>query len=196
MSALIQAIYDHIIRAAAHKYAMWYLGAVAFVESSFFPIPVDAMLFPMVLAKREKAWRMAFVCTVCSVAGGVFGYAIGLFFYDTLGRPLLEFYGYLGKFEEFAVHYNEWGAWIVFGAGLTPFPYKVITIASGVTQLDLLVFVVASAVARGMRFYAVAWLCWYFGPAFRQLIERNLALWTTILFMFLIGGFLAIKWLL
>jgi membrane protein YqaA with SNARE-associated domain len=150
----------------------------------------------MVLADRAKAWRIALVATLASVAGGLLGYAIGSLFFDALGQPILEFYGKADKFDEFAVMYNDWGAWVVFGAGVTPFPYKVITIASGVTRLDLLVFVLASVAARGIRFFAVAGLLWYFGPPIRRLLEKHLGLISIVFFVLLLGGFAAIKWLL
>ena len=130
-------LYDWTMAQAAAPYALWMLALIAFVESSAFPIPPDVLLIPMVLAMRDRAWLIAGVCTLASVAGGFFGYAIGALLFDAFGRPILELYGYIDQFAEFRTSYNEWGAWIVFFAGLTPFPYKVITIASGVTGLDL-----------------------------------------------------------
>ena len=183
------------MRAAAHKRANYWLALISFIESSIFPIPPDTMLIPMVLADRRNAWRAAGICTVASVLGGMLGYAIGALLYEAIGLPLLEFYGYAEKFASFTDQYNEWGAWIVFGAGITPFPYKVITIASGVAHLDLAVFVIASVLARGLRFYLVAALCWKFGPAVQNTIEKNLGLWTTAGFLLLVGGFVLIKFL-
>jgi membrane protein YqaA with SNARE-associated domain len=133
------------------------------------------------------------VCTIASVAGGFLGYAIGALLFDAFGRPILEFYGYLDKFAEFQASYNAWGAWIVFFAGLTPFPYKVITIASGVTGLDIWTFAIASVFGRGMRFFAVAALLWWFGPPIKWFIERNLGWLTIAFFVLLFGGFLAVK---
>ena len=173
---------------------MWWLGVIAFFESSVFPIPVDAMLIPMVVANREKVWIAATVCTIFSVIGGLFGYAIGLFFFEAIGEPILNLYGYLDKFSDFSEQYNEQGAIIVLIGGLTPVPYKVITIASGVTKLDLAIFTAASVFARGVRFFAVAWCFWYFGPAFRRTLESNLAFWTGLMFAVLIGGFVAAKY--
>lgn len=146
--------------------------AVAFIESSFFPIPPDVMLIPMVLAAPAKAWRIAGIATAASVLGGAFGYAIGVFFFDLIARPILTFYGYMHQFDVFKDYYHEWGAWIVFGAGITPFPYKVITIASGVVHLDFAVFMLASVVARGMRFYLVAWLLKKYGEPMKDYIEK------------------------
>jgi membrane protein YqaA with SNARE-associated domain len=147
----------------------------------------------MVLAARHRAWLIAGVCTVASVLGGFLGYAIGALLFETLGQPILELYGYLDKFADFQARYNEWGAWIVFGAGLTPFPYKVITIASGVTLLDPVTFGIASVLARGLRFFAVAALLWWFGEPIRLFIERNLGWLTVLFFVFLFGGFLVLR---
>lgn len=191
---MLRPFYDWTLRVAADKRADWWLALVSFVESSVFPIPPDVMIVPMVLADRARAWRVATVATIASVLGGLAGYAIGYLFFDTLGQPILDLYGYAEKFATFSTSYNEWGAWIVFGAGLTPFPYKVITIASGVTQLDLLVFTIASVIARGMRFFAVAGLLWWFGPPIRRFIEKYLGLLTFAFFALLIGGFVALRY--
>lgn len=195
MQRLLRSLYDWTMRLAAHRRAPWALGTVSFVESSVFPIPPDALLVPMVLAERSKAWFYATLCTVTSVLGGLAGYLIGFLLFDTLGRALLNFYGYQAQFDQFASNYNEWGAWIVFIAGVTPFPYKVITIASGVTQLDLVVFMVASVLARGTRFFAVAGLLYLYGPPIRDFIERRLGLVATVSTAMLLGGFLAIRFL-
>lgn len=181
---------------AGHRHALAALALVAFIESSVFPIPPDILIIPMVLAAREKAWRIALVCTAASVIGGLGGYGIGYFLYETVGGPLLEFYGYADKFRQFQSYYHEWGAWIVGGAGLTPFPYKVITIASGVANLDMVVFIVASVLSRGLRFFLVAGLLWYFGEPIRTFIEKNLGILTIVFFVLLLGGFVAIKFLL
>lgn len=190
---MLQLLYDRTIELSAHRHALWVLAAVAFIESSVFPIPPDVLIIPMVLAARDKAWKIAAVCTVFSVLGGLAGYGIGFFLFDTIGQPLLDFYGYGDKFAKFQGYYNEWGAWIVSGAGLTPFPYKVITIASGVTQLDPFVFTVASVLSRGARFFIVAGLLWYFGQPIRVFIEAHLGKLTIAFFVLLLGGFLALK---
>lgn len=181
---------------STRPYAIWMLAAISFIESSVFPIPPDVLLIPMVLAARTRWLKIAFVCTVASVLGGMLGYAIGFFLYEGVGRPVLEFYGYAKKFAEFQGSYNEWGAWIVFIAGVTPFPYKVITIASGVTQLDIVTFSVASVLARGLRFFVVAALLWWIGPPIRAFIEKRLGLVFTVFVVLLIGGFVALKFLL
>ena len=192
---MLKRFYNRTMALAAHRHAKWWLALISFVESSIFPIPPDVMLIPMVLARRTDAWRIAAVCTVASVAGGCAGYAIGFFLFDAVGRPLLEFYGQMAAFDEFRAGYNEWGAWIVFGAGITPFPYKVITIASGVTGLDFLVFTIASVLARGLRFFLVTALLWYFGEPIRGFIERHLGKLTVVFFVLLLGGFVLVKYL-
>ena len=192
---MLQCTYDWTMRLSARPNAIWALTGIAFIESSFFPIPPDLLLIPMVLAARTQWLKIAMVCTIASVLGGMFGYAIGYYLYDGIGRPVLEFYGYAAKFEEFQSRYNEWGAWIVFIAGTTPFPYKVITIASGVTQLDLATFTGASVLARGLRFFIVATLLWWIGPPIREFIEKRLGLVFTVFVILLVGGFVAIKYL-
>ncbi len=191
---MLRRLYDWTMALSAHPKALWALAAVSFVESSFFPIPPDALLIPMALAKPARAWRIALVCTVSSVVGGMFGYAIGYFAFEAIGRPMLELYGYGSKFAEFRDWYNAWGAWAVFIAGLTPFPYKVITILSGVTALDLAVFTIASVLARGLRFYLVAALLWWFGEPIRIFIEKRLGLLTVLFCVLLVGGFVVARY--
>lgn len=192
---MLRRLYDMVIDLAAHPKASWLLSVVAFAESSIFPIPPDAMLIPMVLAERAKAWFFATVSTISSVLGGAAGYAIGYFLFELIGRPILGFYGYEEKFASFASQYNDYGAWIVFFAGVTPFPYKVITIASGATALNFWIFMAASVAARGLRFYIVCGLLYWFGPPIRSFIERRLGLVTTLFLVSLVGGFIAIKFL-
>ncbi len=181
---------------AAHKRASWALGGVSFIESSVFPIPPDALLIPMVLADRRKAWFYAFLCTITSVLGGVLGYFIGFYAFDQFGQPLLEFYGYVDKFSVFQNKYAAWGAWAVFIAGITPFPYKVITILSGVAALDPLTFIISSVLARGLRFFIVAGVLWKFGEPMRTFIERRLGLLTILFCVLLVGGFVLAKFIL
>ncbi len=192
---MLRRLYDFTMSLAAKPRAKWFLGGVSFIESSFFPIPPDVLLIPMVLANRQEAWRLAFLCSVTSVLGGLFGYLVGAFFFELIGAPIIDFYGYANKFAEFSAYYNEWGGWIVAFFGLTPFPYKVITIASGVTQLDILVFIVASTLSRSLRFFVVAGLLWKFGSPIQTFIEKYLGLLTVLFFILLIGGFVAIKYL-
>ena len=195
MGKLLWQLYDWTMGLAAHPHALWALFAIAFIESSFFPIPPDILIIPMVLAARHRAWRIAAVATAGSVLGGYFGYGIGAFFFETLGEPVLAVYGYEEKFQSFADYYNAWGAWIVGAAGFTPLPYKVVTIASGVTALDPAIFGVASVLSRGARFFLVAALLWYFGEPIKLFIERYLAQLTILFFVLLFGGFVALKYL-
>ena len=190
---MIRRLYDWTMDLAARKNAVWVLAAVAFVESSVFPIPPDVLLIPMILAARNNAWRYAAICTIASVLGGMLGYAIGAGLYEGVGRPVLDFYGYGAKFADFTSQYNEYGGWIVFMAGVTPFPYKVITIASGVTNLDFGTFTIASVLARGLRFFVVAALLYYIGQPIREFIEKRLGLMFTLFCVLLIGGFVLLK---
>jgi membrane protein YqaA with SNARE-associated domain len=191
---MLRGLYDWALRLAAHRRAKAWLAALSFAESSFFPIPPDVMLVPMVLAERERAFRIAFICSAASVLGGLAGYAIGAGLFDAVGKPLLDFYGYSEQFQRFTAQYHEWGAWIVAFAALTPFPFKVITIASGVAGLDLMVFFVASLVARSLRFYVEAALLWKYGAPIRGFIEKHLGLLTLVFFVLLVGGFAVIKY--
>ena len=190
---MLHGLYGWTMKWAAHRHALAALFVVAFVESSVFPIPPDILIIPMVLASREKAWRIATVCTVASVLGGLAGYGIGYFLYESVGRPLLDFYGYGTQFSAFQARYNEWGAWIVAGAGLTPFPYKVITIASGVTGLDIVAFGLSSLASRGLRFFVEAALLWRFGAPIRNFVETHLNRLAILFFILLLGGFLALR---
>ncbi len=192
---MLRALYDWTMNLAASRHADKALAFVSFVESSVFPIPPDALLIPMVLSERARAWWYAFVCTAASVLGAMLGYAIGALLFEAVAEPILNFYGYGAKFEAFAAKYNEWGAWAVLIAGLTPFPFKVITIASGATKLSFVVFIVASIVARSIRFYAVAGLIYYFGPPVREFIEQRLGLVFTVSLAVLIGGFALVKYI-
>ena len=190
---LTRRIYDHTLNLASRKNALTWLFVISFIESSFFPIPPDIMIIPMVLATPKEAYKIAGVATVASVLGGYFGYFIGVYGFELIARPLLEFYGYMKQFGEFENYYHEYGAWIVFGAGITPFPYKIITIASGVVRLDLVVFTIASVIARGMRFYFIAWLLKRCGDPMKVFIEKNLNLLSILFLLLLIGGFAAVK---
>ncbi len=193
---MLRRLYDWTMDLAGRPYALWALAVISFVESSIFPIPPDVLLIPMILAARQRAWIIALVCTLASVAGGVAGYAIGALLFDTVGQPIVEFYGYIDRFQEFQAGYEEWGAWIVAGAGFTPFPYKVITITSGVMDLNFGVFMIASVISRGARFFLLAALLWYFGPPIRSFIERYLPQLTIVFFVLLFGGFIALRYLL
>jgi membrane protein YqaA with SNARE-associated domain len=194
-SPMLRRLYDWTISLASTPYALWALAIVAFVESSVFPIPPDILMIPMILATPRRAFLIAGVATVASVLGGLLGYWIGSGLFDTVGRPVLEFYGKDKYFDEFSVRYNEWGAWAVLIAGVTPFPYKVITILSGSTGLSLPVFIIASIVARGLRFFIVATLLWKYGEPIRDFIEKRLGLMFILFCIVLVGGFYAVRYL-
>jgi membrane protein YqaA with SNARE-associated domain len=192
---MMHRLYAWMMRMAAHPRAPHALFWVSFVESSVFPIPPDVMLVPMVLAERLKAWWYASIATIGSVIGGVAGYAIGYFLLELLGWPILRFYGVANEFDTFAGWFNEWGVLILIAKGWTPFPYKVLTIVAGATQMNLLAFIAASIVARSMRFYLVAALLYWFGPPIREFIEKRLTLVTTVFVVSLVAGFVLIKFL-
>jgi Predicted membrane protein len=191
---MLRRLYDWTLSLASGRHAATALAGVSFVESSVFPIPPDTLLVPMVIARRDRAWWYATLCTIASVLGGIAGYLIGAFLFDELARPILGAYGYLDKFAEFQSWYNDWGVWIVLVAGITPFPYKVITIASGATGLNFAVFVLASIVARGARFFVVAALLHRFGPPIRDFIEKRLGLVFSVSLALLIGGFVVARY--
>lgn len=190
---IIRKTYDLMLKWSASPNAMFWLFLVAFAESSFFPIPPDIMLIPMMLATPTKAWKIAGVATLASLIGGYFGYAIGVFAFDMIAEPILNFYHALDKFHTFENYYHQYGAWIVFGAGITPFPYKIITIASGVVHLDLIVFTIASILARGMRFFVVAWLLKKYGEPMKYFIDKHLGKLSILFLILLIAGFAAVK---
>lgn len=192
---MLRRLYDWVMSLAKGRYASYALGIISFVESSFFPIPPDVMLIPMVIADRRAWIRLALICTITSVLGALLGYAIGALLFDPIAKPLLEFYGYYDKFEEFRHAFNQWGLLIIFVFGLTPFPYKVITITSGVIGLGLPVFIISSIIARGLRFFIVAGLLYLFGEPIRTFIEKRLGLMFLLFCVLLIGGFIAVKFL-
>ncbi len=191
---MMRRLYDWMMRMARSDKAPHALFWVSFIESSFFPIPPDVMLVPMVLAQRLKAWWFASVATIGSVLGGALGYAIGYFFFEAIGKPILQLYGKADSFGQFAQWFNEWGVWILIIKGMTPFPYKVLTITAGVTAMPFLEFMIASVVARAMRFYLVAGLLYWFGEPIRDFIEKRLSLVTTVFVIALVGGFVAVKY--
>ena len=193
MNKVLRRLYDWTISLAASRHALWALAAVSFVESSVFPIPPDVLLIPLILARPQDAWRIAGICTLASVAGGAFGYFIGWGLFEQVGKPILAFYGMDTKFDRFAATYNDWGAWAVLVAGVTPFPYKVITILSGATGLHFGVFMLASVIARGLRFFVIAALLWRYGAPIRDFIEERLGLVFSLGLAALIGGFLVIE---
>ncbi len=191
----MRKIYDWMMRHASGPRAPYALGAVSFAESSVFPIPPDIMLIPMVLADRAKAWRHAALATITSVLGGMLGYAIGYYLFQTLGEPILKFYGYAGRVDQVLAWFRDNGVLILIAKGMTPIPYKLLTITAGAAKMDLLSFTLASIVARAMRFFLVAGLLYFFGEPIRTFIEKRLTLVTTVFVVALIGGFIAVKYL-
>jgi membrane protein YqaA with SNARE-associated domain len=192
---LVGRLYGRALGLAAGRNALWTLAAVSFAESSFFPIPPDVLLIPMILARPRRAFLIAAVCTAASVAGGFLGYAIGYFLFDAIGRPILEFYQAMGRYEALKAAFAEWGVWIIILKGLTPIPYKLVTIASGVAQFPLIAFALASVVSRSLRFFLLAALLWRWGEPVRGFIERRLMLVTTLFAVALVGGFVVLRYL-
>ncbi len=190
---IFRKLYDWTLEKASRKEASWFLSIVSFAESSFFPIPPDIILIPMVLAKRAKAFFYALICTLSSVLGGVFGYIIGLMLFNSIGMFLINFYHFDEQVTQFKNYYNSYGAWIVIIAGFTPFPFKVITIASGLFQLNFIIFILCSFFSRGARFYIVTGLLYFFGDKIKIFIDKYFNLLTIIFFILLIGGILIIK---
>jgi membrane protein YqaA with SNARE-associated domain len=186
---MLRRLYDYFIAAAGKRHALWTMGAISFAESSFFPVPPDIMLIPMALARPDRAWIYATVCTLTSVAGGVVGYMIGAVLYDSLGQWLIQLYGYGDKVESFRAAYAEYGAWIILLKGLTPIPYKVVTITSGFAAYNLWLFILFSIIARGIRFYVLAFLLNRYGARARHIIEERLGLWVTVGAVIVVGGF-------
>ncbi len=191
----MRRLYDWVIRLAGHPRAIPAMGVVSFAESSFFPIPPDVMLVPMILANRQKAFTIALVCTVCSVLGGLLGYAIGFYFFETIGAWVVKTYGLQAGMERFRDEFARYGTWVILIKGLTPIPYKLVTIASGAAHFDLFTFVWASIVTRGARFFLVAALLWKFGEPIRAFIEKRLTLVMWLFLIALVGGFVAVKFL-
>jgi len=189
---MLRRLYNWCIDAAGKPHAAWILGCVAFAESSFFPVPPDAMLIPMALARPDRAFFFAALCTAASVAGGILGYFIGAELYATAGQWLIHLYGYGDKVEAFRDAYAHYGAWIILLKGLTPIPYKIVTITSGFAGFNFGLFIVLSAITRGARFYLVAFLLNRYGDRARHVLEERLGLWTAIFLTVLVIGFIVV----
>jgi membrane protein YqaA with SNARE-associated domain len=192
---MLRGLYDWTMRLADHPRALWALAGVAFLESSVFPIPPDILMIPMILARPNRAWLIALVALVASVLGGVLGYIIGAFAYEQIGHPILAAMGKADAMAAFNTRFNDLGFWAVLTAGMTPFPYKVITIMSGWTGMAFDTFIATSVLARGLRFFIVAALLWKFGAPIRDFIERWLGLMFTAFVIMLVGGFILVKYL-
>ena len=189
---MLRRLYDWCVDAAGKPHAAWILGAVSFAESSFFPVPPDIMLIPMSLARPERAWYFAAICTLASVAGGLLGYFIGAALYDTVGTWLINFYGLGTKVETFREGYAQYGALIILLKGLTPIPYKLVTITSGFAGYNLPLFVILSLITRGARFFAEAFLLNRYGAHARGIIEKRLGLWAGLAAASVVIGFIVV----
>ncbi|WP_299674919.1 YqaA family protein [uncultured Roseobacter sp.] len=192
---MLRSLYDWTLSKVDHPHALWVLAFVSFIESSVFPIPPDVLMIPMIIARPSRAWLIASVCLIASVLGGVLGYVIGAFAFETIGQPVLETLGKADAMEAFNSRFNDFGFWAVLTAGVTPFPYKVITIMSGWTSMPLGTFIATSILARGLRFFLVAFLLWKYGAPIRDFIEQRLGLMFTLFIALLIGGFAVLKFL-
>jgi len=192
---MLRRLYDWTFSLAKTPYALWALAFVSFIESSVFPIPPDILMIPLILSTPKRAWLIATVCTIASVLGGGLGYYIGAELFDTWGQPILEFYGKLAEFDTFKERFNALGHWAVLTAGITPFPYKVITITSGATGLPFFQFIAWSLVARTLRYFIIAGLLWKFGDPIREFIEKRLGLVFILFIILLAGAFYLVKFL-
>jgi membrane protein YqaA with SNARE-associated domain len=192
---MIRRLYNWTLSLAHSPYALWALAAVAFIESSVFPIPPDLLMIPMIIAAPRRAFVIAGVATVASVLGGLLGYGVGMFAFDSIGQPILQALGKAHSMEEFSTRFNDMGFWAVLVAGITPFPYKVITIMSGWTAMPLGTFIATSILARALRFFIIAALLWKFGAPIRTFIEKRLGLVFTLCCIVLVGGFVLVRYL-
>ncbi len=190
---MLHNLYARVLALSARPNAPWWLALVSFAEASFFPIPPDILLVPMVLARPERAWRLAAICTVASVAGGALGYLIGYALFEVVATPVLNFYHYNEAFERFKATYAEYGLWVILVKGLTPIPYKIVTIASGAASFNFGVFMLASIATRGARFFLVAGLLRLYGDSVRVFIERRLTLVTSMVVLGIVLGFVVLK---
>jgi membrane protein YqaA with SNARE-associated domain len=192
---MLRKLYDWVFRLAEHRRATWALAGVSFAESSVFPIPPDVLLIPMVLAKRHKWIFYATICLIASILGAYLGYMIGSVLYESIGKPILAFYGKEDAFDKITQWNDRWGGWGILLAAVTPFPYKVITIFSGFTHISLIQFTIVSVVGRGLRFFLVSALIYYFGEPVREFIEKRLGMMFTLAMVLLVGGFVGVKFL-
>jgi len=192
---MLTSLKDRTLSLARSPHAERALFGISFAESSFFPLPPDLLLGPMAAAEPSKWMRYALTCTIASVLGGLLGYAIGMFLFDTIGKGILGFFGYAGKEVELRALYDQWGAWLIFIKGLTPIPYKLVTILSGALAYNLPMFVVASIITRGLRFFLVAWLFQKFGPQMGPVIEKRMGLVLLVVAVVIVGGLVAVRFL-
>ncbi len=191
---MLRRLYAWTMRRAEGPHALLALIVVSFAESSFFPVPPDTLLVPMALAQRQRAFTLAAWCTAASVVGGMAGYAIGALLYESLGKWIIDFYGYGKGVESFRTTYATWGAWIILLKGMTPIPFKLVTIASGFARYNFGLFVLLSVITRGIRFFLVAALVSYYGEPIRGFIERRLEFIALATVAIIISGFMVVKY--
>lgn len=193
---LIKRLYDWVLHWAETPYGIPALFILAFAESSFFPVPPDVLLIALAISIPSRSFKFASVCAAGSVLGGILGYGIGLYGYETVGRPIVDFYHGQEVMDKVKLWYDQYGFWGILIAAITPIPYKVFTIASGVFSFDFWMFITASIIGRSARFFVVAGLIWKFGPAIRDFIDKyfNLLMWAFMIL--LIGGFVLVKYVL
>jgi membrane protein YqaA with SNARE-associated domain len=192
---MLRRLYDRILALSAERRAPVWLALISFAESSFFPVPPDALLVPMALARPDRAYRFALICTLASVAGGMLGYLIGYALYDQVAAPLIRFYHYDDAAAGFVDKFNQYGLWVILIKGLTPIPYKIVTITSGLAHFNFGVFMAASVPTRGARFFLIAVLIRQFGEPVRAFIERRLTLVTSLTAVGIVGGFLLLRFI-
>lgn len=192
---MFRALYDWTLRLAGHRHADRYMAAVSFAESSFFPIPPDVMLVPMMLARREQAYRIALICTISSVLGGALGYAIGMFLRDSVGEWLIRAYGMGEGIRQFETLFRAYGAEIILLKGLTPIPFKLVTIASGIAAFNFPLFILCAAITRGARFFLIAFLLNRYGAPMQEFIEKRMNLVGTLFLVALVAGFAVVAFL-
>ncbi|WP_264655740.1 YqaA family protein [Azospirillum canadense] len=190
---MLKPLYNRILQLSARKDAVWWMAGISFAESSFFPLPPDVMLVPMCLSEPKKLWRYTNICALASLIGGLFGYAVGFYLFESIGRLIIDFYNAQDSFQRFQDMFAEFGPWFLILKGVTPIPYKLLTITAGFAHLDLTVFILCSIVARFSRFYMIAILLHFYGPQVRDIIEKRLMLVTTVLLVIVIGGLLSFK---
>ena len=190
---MLRALYDRTLALSAHPHAAVALAGVSFAESSFFPIPPDAMLVPMCLSRPERAYHYALICTIASVIGGLLGYLIGAFLFEALAQPVLAAYGHADALATFSGWFERYGAAVILIKGLTPIPYKIVTIAAGAAKFSLPLFFVCSVITRGARFFLLAFLVKRYGPAARTFIEKRLNLIAGLTALGIVAGFLLLR---
>lgn len=190
---MLRPLYDWILRRSARPDAVWWMAGVSFAESSFFPLPPDIMLIPMCLAEPKKLWWYTNICAAASLLGGILGYAIGFYLFDSIGRLLFDLYGLWDAYYGFQHSFNTVGPWLLVLKGVTPIPYKLLAITAGIAKMDIVVFLLCSVVARFSRYYIIAVLLHFYGPQVQSIIEKRLMLVTTLLLVVVIGGLLSFK---